>query len=108
MPIARSTPAQKPRGLARRTSMDRRCGSTGVILPFPLPPSFPPPPEQSVQDQGRGAEGDRGVGEVELREVPAACVQQDEVDDVPERDAVPEVADRAAENEREAGAEEPL
>src|SRR5215831_13579696 len=95
MPIARSTPAQKPRGLARRTS-------TAVILPAASAALT----EQPVPDQQRRADGDRRIGGVEGREVIPARVQQHEVHHVAEDDPVPQVAERTAEDEREAGAEE--
>ena len=108
MPMARSTPAQKPRGLARRTSMGRSTGKRARFYPAASPLPAARFPRRPSRISSAGADRDRGVGDVERRKVPAAGVQQHEVDDVSELDAVPEVPDRAAEDEREPGAEQPL
>src|SRR3546814_18767252 len=72
--IARSTPAQKPRGLARMTSMRRillrRAAGLGLAA------------EQAIQRDSDRAADDRGVGDVERRPVPVLPVPLDEVDHV--------------------------
>src|SRR5262245_34379130 len=97
MLMARSTPAQKPRGLPSRTSMP-------AILGF----SRSAGRAQAVEDQQAGADGDRGIGEVERPEVPSERMEIQEVDDVAEDDAVPEVAERAAQYQREPRGEQAL
>src|SRR5512145_3230897 len=111
MAIARSTPAQKPRGLARRTSMFSagNCATTRApILRFPFRLSRFTLPEQAVPDQQPRTDGDRGIGDVEGGPVIPVRVEQDEVDDVAEGDAIPKVAERTAEDQREAGSEKTL
>ena len=56
---------------------------------------------EAVPDEQRHADGDGRVGDVEGGEVVAGGVQLDEVDDVAQRHAVVEVAERAAQHERE-------
>ena len=68
----------------------------------------PPHAQQFVEDEQRRADADRAVGDVERREVPAAVVDLDEVDDVAAQQPVDHVADRTAEDERERPAEQPL
>src|SRR6267142_7146746 len=97
MLMARSTPAQKPRGLASKTSMPPILGllrGTGRA--------------QRVQNQQSRADGDRRVGEVESPKVPAESVEIQKIDDVAESDAVPEIAERSAQYQREAGGEQAL
>ena len=64
------------------------------------------PLAEAVEDQQRRADGDRAVGDVERRPRPARVVEQQEVDDLAEREAIAEVAERAAQDQREAGAEQ--
>src|SRR5262245_4678778 len=97
MLIARSTPAQKPRGLASRTSM-------GAILGFLRGAGR----AQAVEDQQPRAHGDGRIGDVERPEMPAEGMEVEEIDDVAENDPVPEVAERAPEDQREAGREQAL
>src|SRR5712691_2652814 len=86
MLIARSTPAQKPRGLASSTSMRpilgllRGAGRT-----------------QSVEDQQCRAHRDRRIGEIEGPEMPAEGVKVEKIHDVAEGDPIPEIAERSAE-----------
>src|SRR5258708_16399770 len=86
MLIARSTPAQKPRGLASRTSMRpilwllRGAGRT-----------------QPVEDQQSRAYGDRRIGEIESPEMPAEGVKIEKIHHVAEGDPIPEIAERTAE-----------
>ncbi len=73
--MARSTPAQKPRGLASRTSITirhrwRRSAARGPAL------------AKAVEDQQHRADRDGAVGDVERRIRPAGIVKQQEVDDV--------------------------
>src|SRR5882672_4006891 len=97
MLMARSTPAQKPRGLASRTSMPS-------ILGFLRGPGGAHP----VEDQQSRADRDRRVGEVEGPEMPAEGVEVEKVDDVAERDAVPKIAERAPQYQHETRGEEAL
>src|SRR3954466_12058647 len=64
--------------------------------------------QESLEDQQHCADGDRRVGDVERRPVLAESVQVDEIDHVPEAQAVDHVADRAAEDQRQAEAEQRL
>src|SRR5258708_7229486 len=95
MAIARSTPAQKPRGLARRTSMrvGSACGGGSI-------PALP----EAVEDQQRGADGDRAVGDIESRIVPTLPMEKQEVDHAAEGQTVPQIAQGTAEDERKPGA----
>src|SRR6476646_7013343 len=96
MAIARSTPAQKPRGLASRMSIsDLSSRATGGS-----------PLAKTVDDQCGGADCDCAVGDVERRKIPAAVMDEQEVDDVTERQAIVQIAERAADDQREAGAKE--
>src|SRR5262249_7142449 len=63
---------------------------------------------KAVEDQQPGPHGNRGIGEVERPEVPAERVKVEEIHDVPESDAIPQVAERAAKDQREACGEQPL
>ena len=59
---------------------------------------------EAVEDEQRRADGDRAVGDVERRIRPSGVVEQQEIDDLAQRQAIAEVAERAAEDQREAGA----
>ena len=61
-----------------------------------------------VRQHRHHAEGDGRIGDVERPEVPAAEDHVDEVDDGPERQAVDEVADGAAQNESQPHARQAL
>ena len=63
--MARSTPAQKPRGLASRTSI-------AVSLMARAARRVAARCAEAVEDQQRRADGDRAVGDVERRPTPAA------------------------------------
>src|SRR5678816_1893755 len=65
-----------------------------------------PPIEEAVHDQRGGADGDRAVGDVERREIPAAIMDEQEIDDVAKHQPIVEVAERAADDEREPRAKE--
>src|SRR6188472_1572516 len=96
MAIARSTPAQNPRGLASRISINGPAsGATGGS-----------PIAKAVDDQRRRADRDGAVGDVERRKIPATVMDEQEVDDVAQRPAIVQVAERAADDQREAGTEE--
>src|SRR5258706_11984457 len=95
MAIARSTPAQKPRGLASRTSM--------IITLVDGRRSVAAAPE-AVEDQQCGADRDRAVGNIESRIVPTLPMEKQEIDHAAERQAIPEIAQRTTEDEREPGA----
>ena len=56
--------------------------------------------EQVVENDQRRADRDRGVGDVERREVVLFVVHANEVDHVAEQHAVDDVAERTAENQR--------
>src|SRR5687768_7338869 len=94
--IARSTPAQKPRGLASTMSIS-------------TPPSRQLTPGRMAQaepDHQHGADHDAAVGHVEHRPVEVAPVPLHEVHHVAEADPVDDVADGAGDDqgERERGA----
>jgi len=57
---------------------------------------------EAVDDQQGRAHGDRAVGDVERRVAPLAPVEEQEVHDLSDRDPVPQVPQRAAEDQREA------
>src|SRR5258706_10306384 len=94
MLMARSTPAQKPRGLASRTSMPSILGflrGAGGAQP--------------VENQQSRSDRDRRVGQVEGPEMPAEDVEVEKIHDMAESDPVPEVAERPAQYQREARGE---
>src|SRR5829696_5066996 len=91
--IARSTPAQKPRGLASRICI-------GVLPSAAL--------EKCIEQHERCSHADCGIGDVERREICVAPVNVNEVDDVAELDAVDHVAKRSAQDQRQAESEQPL
>src|SRR5690606_7073242 len=72
--------------------------------PFPL---FADAPQLVVDEQDR-ADADRAVGDVEGRPVPAAQMEVEKIDDVAVDQAVDDVADCTAENQRQRPAEQPL
>src|SRR6266478_7371288 len=97
MPIARSTPAQKPRGLARRTSTIPILGllrGAGRAQP--------------VEDQQCRADRNRRIGEIESPEMPAEGMEIEKIHDVAEGDPVPEIAERSAEYQGKSRGENPL
>ena len=59
---------------------------------------------EAVENHQRGSHGDRRIGDVECRKRPSIIVEQQEVHHLAQHDPVAEVADRAAEDQREAGA----
>src|SRR5262245_25723507 len=97
--MARSTPAQKPRGLERRICM------VWIRTPCPILADLAAvgaPLTQHVQDQETGADDDGAVGDVEGRpmaQAAAADVEVYEIDDVAARRAVDHVPERAAQDE---------
>src|SRR3989442_12281555 len=96
MAMARSTPAQNPLGLANRTSMARilrLLSGAGRAQP--------------VEDQQPRARRDRGIRDVERPEVPAERVNGQKIQNVTERDPVPDVAERPSEDQRQTGAHQP-
>src|SRR5712671_2797737 len=97
MPMARSTPAQKPRGLASRTSM---IPILGLLRGAGR--------SQPIEDQQRRADRDRRIGEIESPEMPAEGVKVEKIHDVTEGDPVPEIAERPAEYQGESRGEKPL
>src|SRR5581483_8757251 len=76
--IARSTPAQKPRGLARYTCIATSYAGLRVLRTE----------ADRVQHQDDGTDADRGVRYVKRRPMPTAIVNIDEVDDVAVEQAV--------------------
>src|SRR5258706_1091121 len=97
MPMARSTPAQKPRGLASRTSMIPILGllrSAGRSQP--------------IEDQQRRPHRDRRIGEIESPEMPAESMEVEKIHDVAEGDPVPQIAERPAEYQGQSRGENPL
>ena len=64
--------------------------------------------QEQLDEDEDGADRDRRVGDVERPEVPAAPVDVHEVDDVAGVQPIDQIAERAAENEREADARQPL
>src|SRR5580692_222118 len=82
--MARSTPAQKPRGLANR-----------ICIRFL--PSF----KQCVQQKTGRPHRNGRIGHVEGGKIRSVPVKVDEIDDMSQADAVNEIAERAAEHECE-------
>src|SRR5512145_2247645 len=86
--IARSTPAQKPRGLASTISMRRLSALFGLAAL-----------KEAEQHQADRTAHDRRVGDVERRPGEALVIPLDEVDDVAVLDAVDQVAQGAADDQ---------
>src|SRR5208337_5123847 len=61
-------------------------------------------PPEAVENDQRGADRDRAVGDVEGGIEPAPPVEQKEVDHEAERQPIPEIAQRAAEDQGESRA----
>src|SRR2546430_928495 len=62
---------------------------------------------EAFEDEEHRSDGDRRVRHVERGPVPAGGMQVEEVDHLAIAEAVDQVAERSAEDERESGAEEP-
>src|ERR1700722_8737335 len=89
--IARSTPAQNPRGLANR-----------ICIRFL--PSF----NQCIQQKTCRAHRNGGIGHVECRKIRSIPMKVNEVDDMTQADAINEIAERPAEHEREPAGQQPM
>ncbi len=63
-------------------------------------------PAKAVEDEQGGTDADRAVGDVERRPRPAAVVEEQKVGHAADHDPVPEIAERAAKDQRESGAHE--
>src|SRR5258706_15174882 len=89
MSMARSTPAQKPRGLASRTRMKlpRKDANYTILTAFSpgRPPAHPCPHQQDR------AACDRGIGDVESRPVPSPRVKIEKIHDRSDEDAIDHV-----------------
>src|SRR5215213_7818902 len=115
MSMARSTPAQKPRGLARRTcmadkaSMELRIIPAGVATPrTALYRSSLVSRFQRVPYQQNGAAADRHVRHVECGPVPPERMKIEEVHNRPIENAVDDVPERPPEDEAQRKTEQPL
>src|SRR5580658_8043835 len=82
--MARSTPAQKPRGLANR-----------ICIRFL--PSF----KQGIQQKTRRAHGNGRIGYVERWKIRSIPMKVNEIDDMPQAYAINKIAERSAEHERQ-------
>src|SRR5271165_6205996 len=82
--MARSTPAQNPRGLASSICIS-------------LPPSF----QQGIEQQTGSADGDGRIRHVECGKIRPIPVKVNEIYDMPEPNTVDHVAKGAAENQRQ-------
>ncbi len=80
--MARSTPAQNPRGLAN-----------SICISFPS--SF----EQGIQQKTGGADGNGRIRHVECWKIRPIPVKVNEIDDMPQANAVNYIAKGAPENE---------
>src|SRR5258708_3647535 len=89
MSIARSTPAQNPRGLAK-----------SICIRFP--PSF----KQRIQQETAGAHGNGRIRHVECRKIRSIPVKVNEIDDKAQADAIDDVAQRTAEDQRQAAGQQ--
>src|SRR4051812_34386803 len=94
--MARSTPAQKPRGLASRTSISGVPGITRLAA------------EEALKDQGHGAKCNRRIRDVERGPMPAGGVEIEKIHDAAQAQAVDQVAEGATQDERECAAEQAL
>src|SRR5690242_20368085 len=125
MAMARSTPAQKPRGLARRMSMGGPGGGRDTVGAHPVRDApgrlyqeasrtgCAPTTEgglshaltlagpQAEHDQHYRADTDAAVGQVEHGVAPLPPVDLDEVGDGGGMQSVDQVADRAADDQRQ-------
>src|SRR5258706_9211465 len=100
--IARSTPAQKPRGFARRTSTCALPCESLKGLPsswlLALGLARDSAVAEALPDQQHDADADRRIGDVERGPIVARGVQLYEIDDLPDGDAVVPIAYRPAEH----------
>src|SRR5687768_9972146 len=62
--------------------------------------------DEALEDQDHRADADRRIGDVERRPVPAQRMEVEKIDDVAEAQAVDQVAQRAAEDQRQAEAQQ--
>src|ERR671931_1631834 len=62
---------------------------------------------EAFEDEEHRSDGDRGVGHVERRPVPARRVEVEEVHHLAIAETVDKVAERAAQDERESRAQQP-
>ena len=65
-----------------------------------------PRAEQRIEQQQPGADRDGRIGDVEGREIVLLPVHLDEIDDVAEPQPVDDVAERAAQDQRQRGREQ--
>src|SRR5262245_37047986 len=93
MLMARSTPAQKPRGVASRISCSWFSWMLNLIT-FAFWPAFGG--QNTIQYDQSSSHCDGGVGQVEGGPVPAPGVKKQEVHHMPVRHAVPQVSQRTA------------
>src|SRR5690349_16909104 len=99
MSMARSTPAQKPLGLARTMRI-------AGLLPLAQRGAFLAPVlDHRVEDHADGADRDGGIRDVERRKMRQLPMRVHEVDDVPESQPVDHVAHGARKDEHEPEAE---
>ena len=63
---------------------------------------------KAVENQQCRADGDSGVGHIERRPVPSERMKIEKIHHVAEQRAIPDVAERATQNQRETGAEQAL
>src|SRR5689334_17358877 len=94
MSMARSTPAQKPRGLASNMRMP---ASTSGSCPG-LAPRF----QQRVQQYQPGTDGDATVCHIECRKPVLTPVHQQEIDHIAVPQPVDDIAQRTADYENQA------
>src|SRR5882724_3905408 len=80
--MARSTPAQNPRGLANR-----------ICIRFSL--SF----KQGIQQQTGGADGNGRIRHVKSRKIRPIPVKVNEIDDISQSNAVYDIAEGAAQHQ---------
>src|SRR5271167_117011 len=81
--MARSTPAQNPRGLANSICI-----------------SFPPSFQQGIQQKTGGAYGNGRICHVECRKIRPIPVKVNEIYDMPQSNAIDDVAEGSPEHER--------
>src|SRR6266478_950620 len=109
MSMARSTPAQNPRGLASNTRTMHRlswCAPPKIASCAGTPGGAALAP--GVNQQQRRPDGDRGIRDVERRKIRAVPVCVNEVDHMAGTHTVDQITQRSAENERQAAAQQPL
>src|ERR1700676_4030934 len=89
--MARSTPAQKPRGLAN-----------SICIRFS--PSF----KQGIQQEAGGTDSDRRIRHVKRRKIRSIPMKVNEVDDMAQANAIDDIAERTAKDQRQSAGQQAM